>query len=50
MIRPGRLPHRRTRRPGYTWIELIVVVVVPAIALGLFVPATQNAREKRRPI
>jgi prepilin-type N-terminal cleavage/methylation domain-containing protein len=48
MIRPRRLRGGRTRRSGYTWIELIVVVVVLAVLLALLIPSTQMAREAAR--
>jgi prepilin-type processing-associated H-X9-DG protein len=48
MIRPGRLNGVRTRRAGYTWIELVMVVVVLAVVLAIGVPALMMAREAAR--
>jgi prepilin-type N-terminal cleavage/methylation domain-containing protein len=41
------MPYRCTYR-GFTWIELIVVLVIIAVLLGLLVPAILNSREQTR--
>ena len=47
MIRPRRLCGG-TRCSGYTWIELLVVVVVLAVLLAVGVPLLLRAREALR--
>ncbi|AMV40728.1 DUF1559 domain-containing protein [Planctomyces sp. SH-PL62] len=46
----SRAPERRekARRPGFTLIEIAVVVVVIALLIALLVPAVQSAREAAR--
>jgi prepilin-type N-terminal cleavage/methylation domain-containing protein len=41
------MPRQRTRR-GFTWIELIVVLVICAVLVGLLIPAIMAAREAAR--
>jgi type II secretory pathway pseudopilin PulG len=41
------LPQTRFRR-GFTWIELIAILVFLAIVLGILIPAVQYARERSR--
>ncbi len=48
MKRAGKRLGDGVRRCGYTWIELVVVVVVLAVLLGLLIPAVQNSREAAR--
>ena len=40
--------HPSTRRPGFTLIELMVIVAIVAIGLALLLPAVQSAREEAR--
>ena len=40
--------HGSTRRRGFTWVELIVVVAVIAVLIALFLPAVEQAREAAR--
>ena len=41
-------PHRHSSRPGFTIIELVVVVGILCILIALFLPAVQAARESAR--
>jgi prepilin-type N-terminal cleavage/methylation domain-containing protein len=41
------VPSKDAQR-GFTWIELIVVLVICAVLVGLLIPATQSAREESR--
>jgi prepilin-type N-terminal cleavage/methylation domain-containing protein/prepilin-type processing-associated H-X9-DG protein len=43
-----RRPARRVSRPGFTLVELMVVVVVVCVLLALILPAVQAAREAAR--
>ena len=46
-MRPRSAP-RRTTRPGFTVIELLVVITVVAVLVALIVPAVQGSRESAR--
>jgi prepilin-type N-terminal cleavage/methylation domain-containing protein/prepilin-type processing-associated H-X9-DG protein len=48
MSRPRNSSGVRICRSGYTWIELVVVVVVLAVLLAIGVPALMMAREAAR--
>ena len=41
------MPKNRTRR-GFTWIEMVVILVILAVLLGLLVPAILMIRENSR--
>jgi prepilin-type N-terminal cleavage/methylation domain-containing protein len=45
MSRPRNSSGARARRSGYTWIELVTVVVVLAVLLAIGVPLLLSARE-----
>ena len=45
MSRPRNPSNVRARRSAYTWIELVVVLVVLAVVLAMLVPGIQSARE-----
>jgi prepilin-type N-terminal cleavage/methylation domain-containing protein len=38
----------KARKSGFTWVELIIVIAVIAVALAFAVPFIQSAREKAR--
>ena len=40
--------HGSTRRYGFTWVEVIVVIAVIAVLVALFLPAVEQAREAAR--
>jgi type II secretory pathway pseudopilin PulG len=42
--------HRISSRPGFTKVELLIVIAVPAVLLALLMPAVQAAREAARRI
>ena len=48
MSRPRKSSGVKTRRSAYTWVELVVVLVVLAVALALGLPALMAAIERSR--
>ena len=41
-------PYNRRTTPGFTLVELLVVIAVVGVLVGLLVPAVQSARESAR--